>query len=127
MVGSHGTLRFHLGGCGWFWAWALVGCAAAVGAVSLGPLVLLPVALVGAVMASRESIARSASGLATGVGALLLVVAWLHRARPGTTCWHTATGSGCDQHLNPLPWLVIGVVFFSSGIVSHAVISARRA
>ena len=40
-------LRAHLADCRWFWAWALVGCAAAVGFVSLGVLVLAPVALIG--------------------------------------------------------------------------------
>jgi hypothetical protein len=39
-------------------------------------------------------------------------VAWVQRDGPGTTCWHTATGGGCDQHLNPLPWLVIGIALF---------------
>src|SRR3954466_9847588 len=32
----------HLVGCGWFWAWALVGCAVALAAISLGPILLLP-------------------------------------------------------------------------------------
>ena len=37
---------------------------------------------------------------------LSLFVAYVQRDGPGTTCWHTATASGCDQHLNPMPWLV---------------------
>ena len=45
-------------------------------------------------------------GLVTGVGLPLLVVAYVQRDGPGTTCWHTATTAGCDQHLNPIPWLV---------------------
>ena len=100
--------------------WALLGCAAALGFVSLGVLVLAPVAIVGALMASRPTIRRSAFGLLSGGGVLLLYVAWLQRAGPGTTCWHTATASGCDQHLNPLPWLLVGIAMFISGIVAHA-------
>ena len=112
--------RQHRTGCGWFWAWALVGCAAALGAVALGLLALAPAALAGALLASRPAIRRSALGLRTGAGALLLYVAWVHRAGPGTTCWHTATASGCDQHLNPLPWLLAGSALFIGGIVGHA-------
>jgi hypothetical protein len=36
------TLRAHITGCRWFWAWALLGCAAAFGFVSVGVLVLTP-------------------------------------------------------------------------------------
>jgi hypothetical protein len=114
------TLRAHAAGCRWFWAWALLGCAAALGFVSLGVLVLVPVAVIGGLMASRSAIVRSAFGLLTGVGVLLLYVAWVQRAGPGTTCWHTATASGCDEHLNPLPWLVAGIATFIGGIVGHA-------
>jgi hypothetical protein len=28
--------------------------------------------------------------------------------------------SGCDQHLNPLPWLLVGIAMFIGGIVAHA-------
>jgi len=71
-------------------------------------------------MASRPGIRRSAFGVLSGAGALLLYVAWVQRAGPGTTCWHTQTASGCDQHLNPLPWLVAGMVLFVGGIAAHA-------
>jgi hypothetical protein len=71
-------------------------------------------------MASRPAVRRSAFGLLTGAGALLLLVAWLQRAGPGTTCWHTATASGCEQHLNPLPWLLLGIALFAGGIAAHA-------
>jgi hypothetical protein len=71
-------------------------------------------------MASRPAIRRSAFGLFTGAGALLFLVAWEQRAGPGTTCWHTATASGCDQHLNPLPWLLLGVALFVGGIAAQA-------
>ena len=120
MVDLQPTLRAHLADCRWFWAWALVGCAAALGFVSLGVLALAPVALVGALMASRPTIRRSAFGLLSGGGALMLYVAWVQRAGPGTTCWQTARASGCDQHLNPLPWLFVGIAMFIGGIVACA-------
>jgi len=46
--------------------------------------------------------------------------AYLNRQGPGMTCYTTATGGGCDGHLNPLPWLVLGVIFFVAGVVLHA-------
>jgi hypothetical protein len=107
-------------GWGWFFVWALLGSAAALGTVSLGPLLLLPTALVGVFVWRRPQARRSAFGVLTGAGTLLLYVAWVQRDGPGTTCWHTATASGCDQHLNPLPWLVLGIVLVAAGFVAHA-------
>jgi len=102
---------------GWFLAWVLVGTALALGTVSLGPLVVFPVLLVALVMLRREDARRSLAGLASGAGVLLLIVAFLNRDGPGTTCWHRGSASGCDQHLNPLPWLILGVVLVGAGLV----------
>ena len=112
--------RSHLSGWGWFWAWAILGVGAALAAVSLGPLLLIPVALVAFVMASRPNIRRSSFGLVSGAGILLLVVAYLQRQGPGTTCWHRGAASGCDEHLNPIPWLVVGIACVIGGIIGHA-------
>lgn len=100
--------------------WAIVGAAAAVGFLSLGVLALVPAAAAGAVLASRPAARGSAFGLITGAGLLLIYVAWVQRAGPGTTCWHTATASGCDEHLNPLPWLAAGLALVIGGMVAHA-------
>jgi hypothetical protein len=111
--------RDQLAGCAWFLAWLVVGVGTALGAVSLGPLLLVPVALVAALMASRPAVRRSGFGLLSGAGVLLLYVAYVQRDGPGTTCWHRGTATGCDEHLNPLPWLVIGSVFLIGGIAGH--------
>jgi hypothetical protein len=116
----------HLADCASFWAWAVVGCALAFGAVSLGPLLLVPVAILAVVMASRTS-RGSAFGLLTGVGLLLLFVSYVNREGPGTTCWQHGTASGCDDHLNPLPWLVLGLGLVVAGIGAFALTRARRA
>lgn len=109
------------GGWGWFFVWALLGSASAVASVSLGPLLGLPTIVAGVLLWRLRSDARGAAvGLLTGAGALLLYVAWLQRDGPGTTCWHTATASGCDQHLNPLPWLVAGTALVAAGFVAYA-------
>jgi len=36
-----------------------------------------------------------------------------------TTCWQHGTATGCDEHLNPLPWLALGVAFVVGGFVAH--------
>ena len=102
----------------WFLAWAVVGGAAALGFVSLGVLALAPAVVAGVVLTSRQNAKRAApSGLALGIGLLLLTVAWIQRDGPGTACWQTATASGCDQHLNPLPWLAAGALLVAAGLV----------
>ncbi len=106
-------------GWGWFCAWGAVGAAAALGIVSLGPLALVPAILAAAIMLRHGAIRRSAFGLLSGVGVILLVVAWVQRSGPGTTCWHTATGGGCSQHLNPIPWLIVGLVLLAAGVLVH--------
>jgi hypothetical protein len=108
------------GGWGWFFVWVLLGSAATLSTVSLGPLLLLPTVLVGVILWRRAGIRDSALGLLAGAGVLLLYVALLQRDGPGTTCWHTATASGCAQHLNPLPWLVAGLVLVLAGFVAYA-------
>jgi hypothetical protein len=111
--------RRDFAGWGWFCAFAAIGAAAALGAVSLGPLALVPAVVVAAVLLSRPNIRPSAFGLLSGAGFLLLYVAWVQRDGPGTTCWHTATASGCDQHLNPLPWLILGILLVFAGAAGH--------
>ena len=109
-------------GWGWFFVWALFGSSLAVAAVSLGPLLLIPTALLGVFLWRwRPAARRSAFGLLTGAGVLLLCVAWLQRDGPGTTCRNIPpAGMQCDPHLNPLPWLVIGIVLVLAGFVAHA-------
>lgn len=104
-----------------FVAWVVVGCALALGVVSfaLGPLVLIPAVIVAALLARKPSSRRGAYGALIGVGLLLLYVAFLNRQGPGTTCWDHGTSSGCDEHLNPLPWLALGLAFVVSGFLAH--------
>lgn len=112
--------RIQLNGWGWFAVWVMLGAAAALGYVSLGPLLLAPVVVLGVFLWAQPRVRRSAFGLLSGAGVLLLYVAWVQRDGPGTTCWRTATRSGCDQHLDPLPWLVVGAALLVAGVVAHA-------
>jgi hypothetical protein len=110
----------HPATCIWFWAWAAVG-ALVVLSLDLGPLTALPALVLGALVASAGDRSRgSVSGLVTGAGLPLLLVAYIQRQGPGTTCWHTATSAGCEQHLNPLPWLIVGLVLVIAGLVAHS-------
>lgn len=109
----------HLVRCGWFWAWAAVGAIGAVGLLSLGPIALAPAMVAGVAMTRSRHGSRSAFGLLAGAGLLLLYVAYVQRDGPGTTCWHTAAARGCDQHLNPIPWLVVGIVLLVGAVVAQ--------
>jgi hypothetical protein len=110
---------YHALTCIWFWAWAAVGATAALGLVSLGPLALIPSSIAAAALMRNESRRRSAPGILAGAGLLSLYVAYVQRAGPGTSCWHTATAAGCDQHLNPIPWLVIGLALIVGAVLAQ--------
>jgi len=103
--------RRHLAGCGWFWTWAAVGAGAALSVVSfIGTLTALPVVLAALLMLRQPTIRRSAFGVLSGAGLLLLYIAWLHRD---------------GEYLNPIPWLVIGFVLLVAGIAGHALREQR--
>ena len=86
-------------------------------AVALGPVVLLPAILAGAVMVRSQGGRQSWPGLLAGAGLVSLVVAYVQRAGPGTTCWHTAAAVGCAQHLDPVPWLIVGILLVGVGLL----------
>jgi len=106
---------------GWFAAWIVVGCALALGAISfaVGPLVFIPAGVIAVLMLRKPAARRSAYGAAIGIGLLLLFVAYVNREGPGTTCWENGTTMGCGEHLNPLPWLLLGVAFVTGGLVAY--------
>jgi hypothetical protein len=120
----------HVGECGWFWVWAVVGGCVAVSLVSfIGPF-LLPVAAIGALAGlrwGRSAVPRASLGAVSGAGVPFLLVAYLQRKGPGTVCWRTATATGCDDYLDPRPWLVIGLVLVVAGLGAFVLARARRA
>ena len=107
----------HAIGCCWFWAWAAVGAVGALGMVSLGPLALGPALIATGALSASQTARRFMFGLLAGAGLVSLFIAYVQRAGPGTTCWHTASAAGCDQHLNPVPWLLIGLVLVAGAII----------
>jgi hypothetical protein len=99
-----GRRRLHLAECARFWGWALLGAAAALGTLSLGPLLTIPTLVIGVVIYTRRG-SHGAFGLLSGIGALLLVIAYIQRS---------------GQYYNPVHWLVPGLVLFTVGLVGHA-------
>jgi hypothetical protein len=85
--------------------------------VSVGPIAVGPAMITSAALSSSPTARRSASGLLAGAGFVSLLIAYVQRQGPGTTCWHTATAAGCDQHLNPIPWLLAGLALVSLAIL----------
>jgi len=105
---------------GGFSLWAVLGAASAFGLLVFGFLGAPPI-LIGAWLArKRPALRTSAFGALVGVGALLLYVAYVQRRGPGTVCWQTATASGCDEYLNPWPWLVVGLTLVVVGVIANA-------
>ena len=96
----------------------LLGATAAFALLVFGILGLLVVGFV-TWLTSRTRLRSSAWGLLAGVGAISLLVAYVQRRGPGTFCYRTVTTSGCDQYLDPRPWLVAGVVFVLAAIALH--------
>ncbi len=112
--------RTPLGAWGGFCVWTFFGIAAAFGLLIFGSLAVLPVLLGVWLAATRPPLRRSSFGLLTGVGATFLYIAYVQRRGPGTICWHAATESGCDQYLNPWPWLIVGAALVVLGLIAQA-------
>jgi hypothetical protein len=88
--------------------------------LDLGPLAFLPALVLGGLVATRgDASYGSAFGVLTGAGLPLLFVAYVQRDGPGTTCYRTAVATGCAQHLNPVPWLVVGITLVLAGLLTQ--------
>jgi hypothetical protein len=59
---------------------------------------------------TRHRPIRGAFGAATGVGSILLVIAYVQRS---------------GEYYNPFHWLIPGLVLFTAGLVGHAWADAR--
>ena len=112
----------------WFGAWVLVGASAALALISFViPFFVIPIVLGGVLIWRRES-HQSAVGAVSGAGFLFLYVAYVQRDGPGTTCTSLPHGGQqCDEHLNPLPWLVLGILLVVAGVAIFARVSRRSA
>ena len=105
---------------------ALIGAGFILGFLTLSVLFVVPIVVAVVLMVVRPNVMKSSVGLMAGAGLVLIYVAYVQRRGPGTVCWQTATASGCDEYLNPWPWLVVGVALVVAGILAH-VSRMRRA
>ena len=101
-----------------FAIWVVLGAVGALGFLTLAVIGLVPI--IGIVwIGTRPSVRNSWFGGLAGVGAALLFVAYLQRRGPGPVCWHTATASGCDDYMNPWPWLIAGVALIAIAVIAQ--------
>ncbi len=126
MDGSGRSVERPGPGWGGFSLWVLVGAAVGLAALSFPALGLLILVLVSVFAAAKPGLGRSALGALAGAGAVCVYVAYVQRRGPGTVCWHTATASGCDQYLNPWPWLVVGLALVLAAFIAQ-IRQVRRA
>jgi hypothetical protein len=104
-----------------FLAWAAIGAALAAAALTLQVALILALVAIVTVAAVRPR--SSGLGALAGAGVVFVAIALVNRAGPGTTCWQTASAAGCDEHLDPIPWLVVGLV----SLAIACAVQARRA
>jgi hypothetical protein len=118
---------------GWlvFAAWVLAGALAVfslLGAASIG-LFIAPLAVVAIWLALRFGRAGPEMlGMVSGAGVVCLLIAFLNRgttpcAEQGHTLSARETETSCGG-LQPMPWLVVGLLLVAVGIVAYAL--ARR-
>jgi hypothetical protein len=105
---------------GAFAVWTVAGVAFGFSLVVIPSLaaILLVVALVMGIL--RPALFGSAVGSLAGVGLMSVYIAFVQRQGPGTVCWQTATASGCDEYLDPRPWLVAGLAMIVIAVVVQA-------
>ena len=109
----------------WFAGWVVVGALGAV--TALGAIFVLPVFLLaGVVVARRTRHPTDAIGVVTGIGVMLLVVAFINRdSTPcppgGLSIPPGATSVSCGG-FDPHPWLAAGLAFFLGGVALYALL-----
>lgn len=96
------------------------GAILALALIEFPTLGIAALLLVAGMFSFRPKTRRTTFGLLSGAGLPFLFVAFVNRQGPGTTCWRTLTSAGCDQHLNPVPWLLIGIVLLAVGALAQA-------
>ena len=106
---------------GGFAAWAMVGAGACLGlltALTIGPVLLVAVVVALVVLVRRPvSVYAAMTGLMSGIGVVLLTIAYLNRHGPGEYCETSATEQHCTSEWSPWPWLVVGLLLVGAGVL----------
>ena len=113
----------------WFGGWVVLGVGFAFGFVSF-PLAWFPVGLLALLLGRDQRRMQAAWGSVTGVGLLLLYVAYVQRHGPGEYCHAIGTakypGTECGDYMDPRPWLFAGIILVVGGVVCFVVQRHRR-
>jgi uncharacterized membrane protein len=104
-----------------FIAWAMVGAGACLGvltALTIGPVLLVAVVVAVVVLIRRPGgVDGAMTGIMSGVGVVLLTIAYLNRHGPGEYCETSATEQRCADEWTPWPWLVVGLLLVAVGVL----------
>jgi len=114
-----------------FAAWTAIGagaCLALLTVLTIGLPVLVVVLIAGTLLIRRAgSMEHGVTGLMSGVGLLLVLIAYLNRHGPGEYCQTTATEQHCTTQWSPWPWLIVGVVLVAGGaLLFREAVRGRR-
>jgi hypothetical protein len=109
-----------------FIAWSILGAVGALGLLSLGWLVLVPVFAAAILLVIKTGDRDAVFGAMSGAGIGLLLVAYQQRRGPGTICWHRGQAGGCDEYLNPVPWATVGGILVIAGIAGYLYSATRH-
>lgn len=86
----------------WFSGWALIGCTTAFAGLVFIPLAALIVLVAVPALVWHGDLHRPALGVVSGMGIMLLVVAFILRSA------------------GPVPWLLAGLVLLTAGLAAFA-------
>ena len=93
------------------------------------PLVLPLAGLIAWLLSRDHRRTQRAWGVLSGVGLVLLFVAYVQRHGPGEYCHPIGTskfpGTECGDYMDPRPWLVAGIVLVLTGVVGF-IVQRRR-
>jgi hypothetical protein len=105
----------------WFVAWMALGVGYAfglLGALTIGPFLLLVLAVPTILLGRRPGAIVGLPGLASGLSVPVFYVAYLNRSGPGTICKTIgATGQECVDQSSPWLWLAAATVLLVGGFV----------
>lgn len=93
-----------------------------LGAFTVGPLAIVPTALLALLAVRLGGVNVSSVGVVVGVGAWCFVLAWLNRAGPGVACTIGEHGTLCQDEWAPWPFWLAGASF----VALPTVLVARR-
>ena len=93
-------------------------CFAVLIVLSIGPFLFVTVVVALVVLMRRSGgVGEGVNGFVSGVGVLLLTIAYLNRHGPGDYCETSATEQRCTSEWSPWPWLIVGVLLVAGGVL----------